>query len=177
MRGKVNYPPFNTTSDGTLVFTGDIFSRLCSLYTDISKCYTGLGSPDCDQPLPPFVKRSRDLGNLVCRHENEWTSLLRCMNKRTFQNAVTTLTNQGNLEVNDENLCSTANGKLNEFLRSTRTECGEESYTTIKTALSPDVFVIADSVGLHLYPERCGFQVDETPTSTTCYMFKHSDFR
>lgn len=46
-----------------------------SLYTDISKCYTGLGSPDCDQPLPPFVKRSRDLANLVCRHENGKLSL------------------------------------------------------------------------------------------------------
>nr|XP_011422206.2 uncharacterized protein LOC105324742 [Crassostrea gigas] len=165
MRGKVGDPPFNKTSDGTIVFAENVFSRACSLFTELSKCYNSFGLTDCDPLLPIYVKKSRDVANLVCRNEDKWTSLLGCMNKRTFQTAVITLANSDNEQVNAENICSTANEKLNEFLQSTRTACGEEDYSTIKTAISRDAFVLVSTFGIPRYPEQCDFQVDETPSS------------
>lgn len=69
--------------------------------------------------------------------------------------------------ITDNSFClsRTANEKLNEFLQSTRTACGEEDYTTIKTALSRDAFVFVSTFGIPRYPEQCDFQVDETPSS------------
>lgn len=62
-------------------------------------------------------------------------------------------------------LSRAANEKLNEFLQSTRTACGEEDYSTIKTALSRDAFVLVSTFGIPRYPEQCDFQVEETPSS------------
>ncbi|XP_052682421.1 uncharacterized protein LOC128162993 [Crassostrea angulata] len=165
MDGKVGDPPFNKTSDGTYVFAKNLFSRVCSLFTELSKCYKSFGLPDCDTPLPTYVKKSRDLANLICRNKDKWTSLLGCINKRTFQTAVTTWANSDNQQVNAENICSTANEKLNEFLQSTRTACGEEDYSTIKTLLSRNAFVFVSTFGIPRYPEQCDFQVEETPSS------------
>ncbi|XP_065930117.1 uncharacterized protein [Magallana gigas] len=165
MDGEVGDLPFKNTSDGTYEFAENLFSRVCSIYTELSKCYKIFGSPDCDHPLPTFVTNSSDLANLVCRNKDKWTTLLGCMNKRTFQSAVTTFAYSRIQQVNAENICSAVNKKLNEFLQSTRSACGEEDYTTIKTALSRDVFVIVGSFGFPRYPEQCDLQVDETPSS------------
>eukprot|EP00105_Crassostrea_gigas_P046478 XP_019930626.1 PREDICTED: uncharacterized protein LOC105347647 [Crassostrea gigas] len=109
--------------------------------------------------VPKFVENLREVISLMCPKKRELSRLIDCMNRRSFQDVVSSAANFDNQQVTMENLCSVADEKLQHGLNSTRSLCGEDNFRLLRDNIRR-VILTAEIAQFYIYPtDYCSMNV------------------